>query len=127
MFGMNPREMKRLLKRMGIKADMEEMKAVRVIVEHPDGSRSIVEEPVVSVIRFKGTPQVTLSVMGVLRYEEAVEAGEEASAGEEAYEPSEEDVKLVVEQTGASPEEARRALIETRGDIAEAIMKLLGG
>ena len=122
---MNPREMKRLLKRMGIKADMEEMQALRVVVEHPDGSRSIVEEPIVSVIRFQGTPQVTLSVMGVLRHEET-KPKEVPVEEESGYEPREEDIKLVVEQTGVSPEDARRALIETNGDIAEAIMKLLG-
>lgn len=126
MFGMNPREMKRLLKRMGIKADMEEMQAVRVIVEHPDGSRSIVEDPMVSVIRFQGTPQVTLSIMGMLRHEEPQPEEPVVEEGT-GYEPSEEDIKLVVEQTGVSPEDARRALMETGGDIAEAIMKLLGG
>ena len=126
MFGVNPREMKRLLKRMGVKADIEEMESVRVIIEHPDGSRSIVEQPIVSVIKFKGTPQVTLSVMGVMRHEEAVpsETSTEESSG---YEPSDEDVKLVVEQTGVPPEEARKALKETGGDIAEAILRLLGG
>jgi len=124
LFGVNPREMKRLLKRMGIRAEMEEMEAVRVVVEHPDGSRSIIEQPVVSVIKFKGTPQVTLSVMGVMTREEA---RPEEEAPEEAYEPSEEDVKLVMEQTGASEEEARRALAESKGDLAAAIMKLLGG
>jgi len=35
-----------------------------------------------------------------------------------------EDIDLVVEQTGKSIEEAKKALIETKGDIAEAIMKL---
>ena len=34
------------------------------------------------------------------------------------------DVKLVMEQTGKSEKEARKALEETKGDIAEAIMKL---
>jgi len=36
----------------------------------------------------------------------------------------EEDIKLVIEQTGKSEEEAIKALEETNGDIAEAIMKL---
>jgi nascent polypeptide-associated complex subunit alpha len=37
---------------------------------------------------------------------------------------SEDDVKMVAEQTGASEENARKALEESNGDIAEAIMKL---
>ena len=36
-----------------------------------------------------------------------------------------EDIDLVVEQTGKSAEEAKKALKETKGDIAEAIMKLI--
>ena len=35
-----------------------------------------------------------------------------------------EDVKLVAEQVGCSLEEAEKALIESKGDIAEAIIRL---
>jgi nascent polypeptide-associated complex subunit alpha len=35
-----------------------------------------------------------------------------------------EDIQLVVDQTGKTQEEARQALEETEGDIAEAILKL---
>jgi nascent polypeptide-associated complex subunit alpha len=37
---------------------------------------------------------------------------------------SEDDVEFVASQAGVSREEARRALLESRGDIAEAILKL---
>ncbi len=36
----------------------------------------------------------------------------------------EEDVKLVIEQTKSSDSDARKALVETKGDIAAAILKL---
>jgi nascent polypeptide-associated complex subunit alpha len=39
---------------------------------------------------------------------------------------SDEDVKLVMEQTKAPEEKVRRILAETRGDIAEAILRLQG-
>ena len=39
---------------------------------------------------------------------------------------SEDDVELVVDQTGASPEDARAALRE-KGDLTQAIMKLRKG
>ena len=39
----------------------------------------------------------------------------------------EEDIKLVMEKTGKSREEAEKALKESNGDIAEAIMKLMEG
>ena len=35
-----------------------------------------------------------------------------------------EDIDLVVEQTGKTTQEAKKALEETKGDIAEAILKL---
>ena len=37
---------------------------------------------------------------------------------------SDDDVKLVQEQTGADAEAARKALEETQGDMAEAIIRL---
>ena len=40
------------------------------------------------------------------------------------YEPSPEDVALVAAQAGVEPEEARRALIESGGDLARAIISL---
>lgn len=41
-----------------------------------------------------------------------------------SYTPDPEDVKLVMQQTGASEAAARQALLETGGDLAEAIVKL---
>ena len=35
-----------------------------------------------------------------------------------------EDIQLIIDQTGKTSEEARKALKETNGDIAEAILKL---
>lgn len=40
------------------------------------------------------------------------------------YEPSPEDIALVAAQAGVEPEEARRALLESGGDLARAIMSL---
>ena len=43
---------------------------------------------------------------------------------EEEYIPQEEDIQLIAAQTGASFEEAKAALIETKGDLAQAILLL---
>lgn len=45
-------------------------------------------------------------------------------AAAQTYEPSEEDVALVALQAGVSEDEARRALIESNGDLARAILTL---
>ena len=41
-----------------------------------------------------------------------------------AYVPADEDIQTVVDQAGVSKEKAVKALEETNGDIAEAILKL---
>jgi len=113
MFRLSPREMRRLMKRMGL--NLEELSRVsRVIVEFDDGKKLIAESPMVYLIRSKD--QMMLQVIG--SFEEIREEKESI----EAIEISEEDVQLVAAQTGVSLEEAKQALIQTNGDIAQAIM-----
>lgn len=113
MFRLSPREMRRLMKRMGL--NLEELSGVsRVIVEFDNGKKLIAESPVAYLIR--GKDQTILQVIGSFE-----EVGEEKE-GVEAIEVNEEDVQLVAAQTGVSLEEARQALIQTNGDIAQAIM-----
>ncbi len=118
--GLNPRDLKRMFKRMGVRADIEELSdAEQVIVVHSDGRKTILDNPQgVTLIKLGGTQQATLSATGVYRVEEPEPAREEQTG-----EPfTEEDVSLVAQQTGVTPEEARAALRETNGDLAEAIM-----
>ena len=95
--GVNPAQMKSMMKQMGIR--QEEIDAVRVIIEKAD-----------SQIIMQG--QESWQVVGNAR-EETKEA-----------EISDDDISLVAEKTGKSKEEARRALEAASGDIAEAIVKL---
>ncbi|MFH1471000.1 MAG: nascent polypeptide-associated complex protein [Candidatus Micrarchaeota archaeon] len=104
MGGMNPRQMQRMMQQMGIKS--EEIKAARVVIEK-EGEKIIIDEPQVTLIEMQG--QKSYQIVGKERFEAAI---------------SDEDVKMVVGQTGASEADARKALEESGGDIAEAIMKL---
>ncbi|MEB3780523.1 MAG: nascent polypeptide-associated complex protein [Desulfurococcales archaeon] len=113
--GLNPRDLRRALKRMGIQ--MEDLNAVSVNIELDDGSRLYVESPQVMIVRAKGQPPM-IYVIGDIKRVEAVEETPEAPT------ISEEDVRLVAEQAGVSLEEARKALEEAGGDIASAILKL---
>ncbi|MCE4614546.1 MAG: NagC family transcriptional regulator [Desulfurococcales archaeon] len=120
MMGLNPRDLKKMFKRMGVKAEIEDLSdATEIIIVHSDGRRSILESPQATLIKPGGAGQVMLSATGLLRVEQPEEEAEE----EEAM-VSEEDVQLVAQQTGVTPEEARQALIEAKGDLAEAIMKI---
>lgn len=104
--GINPGQMKAMMKQMGIK--QEEIDAERVIIEGKD-KRIIIEPASVQKITMQG--QGSWQITGNMR-EESKEV-----------EFSDEDVELVMEKTGKSESEARKALNETK-DVAEAIVML---
>ncbi len=104
--GINPKQMQRMMEQMGMKS--QEVKASKVIIEK-EGSQIIITEPQITEISMQG--QRTFTIAGRV---------------EEKPITKEEDVKLVMEKTGASKEKAEQALNECNGDIAEAIMKLQG-
>ncbi|MEM2089369.1 MAG: nascent polypeptide-associated complex protein [Thermoproteota archaeon] len=105
------REQERLLKRLGIR--LEEIQGVRSVVIETDSERIFFDSP--AVTKMVGGPQEIYQVFG----EPVVEKKER-----EEYVPQEEDVLLVAKQTGRSVEDARKALITTEGDIAQAIVLL---
>jgi len=108
MFGkINPRQMKQLMRQMGMK--MEELNAEEVIIRTKDRIIRITE-PEIAVITAQGQKSYQIS-------------GKE-SVEEKSSEISAEDIELVVQQTGVSREEAQLALERTKGDLAEAILQL---
>jgi nascent polypeptide-associated complex subunit alpha len=109
MLPMNPKQMKKMMKQMGI--EMEEVDAEEVIIR-TSMEELIFRNPTVTKIIARGME--TFQVIG------------EYEVVKKAPEISEEDVKLIMEQANVSEEEARRALEEAGGDLAEALMKLQG-
>ena len=104
--GMNPAKMQGMMKKMGI--SQTQLPVRKVTFEMDDGNL-VIEDP--SVIRIMMQGQESYQVTG-----EAVEESAEAFSAE--------DVEMVVEKTGKSEEEVKAALVESDGDIAEAIMGL---
>tara|TARA_Y100000310_G_scaffold320097_1_gene376148 strand:+ start:1586 stop:1909 length:324 start_codon:yes stop_codon:yes gene_type:complete len=102
--GMNPKQMNKMMQKMGIK--QEEIDAIEVIIKTPD-KRLVVNNP--SVVKIDMMGQKTLQVTGDISEESNI---------------LDEDVKTVSEQAEVSEEEARKTLEETGGDLAEAILKL---
>ena len=116
MFKINPREMKKMMKRMGIEMDIEELSdAERVVIERSSGVRLLIDNPQVTIMRMKG-PTI-IQVVGEIK-EEIQEMKEEQ------VEIKQEDVELVALEAGVSLEEARQALVLTKGDLAQAILLL---
>lgn len=104
--GMNPSQMKGMMKKMGI--SQTPLNVRKVIFETEEGNL-IIDEP--SVIRIMMQGQETYQVSGEAREEESEDF-------------SEEDIAMVVEKTGKNKDEVLRALEVSEGDIAEAIMEL---
>jgi nascent polypeptide-associated complex subunit alpha len=107
---MSPREQQRMMQRMGLQ--VEQMDDVsRVIMESPT-KRIIIDNPEVATVTVQG--QTIYQVGGGTKREEALGGGQ----------GSVDDAKLVASQAGVSQEEAAKALGQSGGDLAQAIILL---
>lgn len=106
--GMNPAKMKQMMKQMGI--DVKELKDVQEVVIKTADSDIIIENANVTIMKVQGSE--TYQIVGDVK-----------EVTKEMEIPTE-DIKLVMEQTGVSEEEARQALTNSNGDLAEAIVAL---
>jgi len=104
--GINPKQMQAVMKQMGM--SQTDIPSSRVIIEKEDGGKIVINNPSVAKIKMQGQESFQIS-------------GDVSEESGETF--SENDVKVVMEKTGSSEEEAKKALEET-GDLADAIMKL---
>ena len=111
---MSSREAKRMMQRMGM--NMGEMPDVKEVIFKTSEKQITVENPHVAILDLQG--QKIFQVTGERITESAIEK-EKA----EVIIP-EEDARLVADQTGKSMEEAKKALEESEGDLAKAILLL---
>ena len=115
----NPREAKRMMKRMGMSMDtVEDVKQVIIRTGMKD---IVIDEPEVAILNMSG--QKMFQVAGGTVTEKAPGTGIANEPAKSAT-VSEEDARLVADQTGKSVEEAKNALIECEGDLAKAILLL---
>jgi nascent polypeptide-associated complex subunit alpha len=107
--GINPKQMKAMMKKMGMEvAPIENVSSI--VITTPEGRYIFGEAEVVA-----------MTMQGVTTYQ--------ISGGDPRFEPAapvipDEDVALVSEQAGVSEDEARTALETAGGDIAGAILAL---
>jgi nascent polypeptide-associated complex subunit alpha len=107
----NPREAKRMMQRMGM--SMDTVADVEQVIIKTGDKEIVIERPEVAILEVQG--QKIFQVAGGKMSEKAAER---------TLTVSEEDVRLVADQTGKSVEEARKALEEADGDLAKAILLL---
>jgi len=106
----NPKQMNQMMRKLGI--SVKEIENVEKVIIQTDTREYIFDGAEVTIMDAQG--QKTYQIVGRPR---VVERKEEIPK---------EDIELIMEQTGKTTEEAKKALEETKGDIAEAIMKLTG-
>jgi len=107
----NPREAKRMMQRMGL--NMDAIQDVEQVIIKTGSKEITIEEPEVAILEMQG--QKIFQIAGGKIIEKAAERKTTVP---------EEDVRLVADQTGKSLEEARKALEESGGDLAKAILLL---
>jgi len=108
--GMNPRQMRQAMQRMGIQ--QQEIDAVQVIIRTKDDKELVFDNPQVAKVNMMG--QQTYQVIG---------EPEERNIDSDP-EINEDDIKTVMEQASVSKERAEEAIKDADGDLAQAIMDL---
>ena len=107
--GMNQKQMKMAMKKMGVQ--QVDLEASQVIIKTPEFDL-IFDQPAVSKINMMG--QETYQIVG-----QPEKHGKDTSP-----DISEEDIKTVMDQASCDEETAKIAIAEAEGDLAEAILKL---
>ncbi|MBI2668399.1 nascent polypeptide-associated complex protein [Candidatus Woesearchaeota archaeon] len=105
--GINPRQMQQAMRKLGIQ--QTEIPATEVIIRTED-KEIVIRNPSVQKVNMMG--QETFQIAGDI---------EECKIKEEI---SEEDIKTVMEQTNVTKDQAKKALEDSEGDLAQAIMNL---
>jgi len=108
---LSPRDAKRMMQRMGL--NMGQIPDVQEVIVRTATKEIVVENPEVAVLDMHG--QKIFQVTGERIVERAIE---------KKVTIPEEDIRLVADQTGKNIDEAKRALEETHGDLAKAILLL---
>ncbi len=115
----NPKQMKAAMRRMGI--TQEEVRDVEEVVIKTKQKEIVFKDAAVTSVTMQG--QVTYQVVGTP--EERERSKDDAQTSKDGV--MEEDVELVMSQTGCSEDAARKALKECDGAPAEAILKIMTG
>ena len=109
-FGMDNRQTRRMLEKMGM--NLEEVPNVEEVIIKTKERDLIIKEPQVSQIKSKAMNMFQIIGNDTEEIEKEIPSYKE------------EDILLVSQQANVSPEEAQKALEETNGDLAQAILKL---
>ena len=116
--GLNPKLLSQQMKQLGI--SLEELSDVEQVIIRTADYELVFEDAAVTVMDTQGSKMYQITGTPIKRSRAEAEGEPELSI-------SAEDVAIVMEKAGCSEEEARTALTETNGDLAEAIFRLSEG
>jgi nascent polypeptide-associated complex subunit alpha len=124
----NQREMQQMMRRLGMST--EAVPEVEEVVVRTRTKEHVFAKPEVTILTVQGVRTYQVVGQPTIRPRSAVPlgggAGPALPAAPAAPEgPPEEDIRLVMEQANVSREEAVEALFQSKGEPAEAIMKIL--
>jgi nascent polypeptide-associated complex subunit alpha len=105
---MNSKQLNQMMKRFGI--NVKTIENVEKILIQTDEKEYIFKDAEVTIMEAKGQKTYQISGNPIIK--------------DRKEDKHNEDIKLIIDQTGKSEEEAKKALVESKGDIAEAILKL---
>ncbi|MDR0900422.1 MAG: nascent polypeptide-associated complex protein [Methanobrevibacter sp.] len=111
--GMNPKQMKQMerqMKKMGM--DMKDLPGVKEVIIRFEDKELVIPDAEVNLMNVMG--QETYQITG-----KAIEMEIDAEIA-----IPKEDIEMVANQADVSEADAEEALIATKGDLAEAILKL---
>jgi len=107
--GMNPREMQKAMKRLGIQ--QQELEAEQVIIKLLDKDL-VINHPQVLKVNMMG--QETFQISGTI----------EEHSHDSSVDLTDEDIETVAQQANVTIEAAKVALEKHNGDLAQAILEL---
>lgn len=109
------RDAMRMMQKMGMK--MDQLPEVSEVVIRTSTKEIVIHEPTVTTVSVQG--QTMYQIAGGTVSEKTPQVSAQPGMDES-------DVQLVAQQTGKTPQEARKALAESGGDLARAILTLKG-
>ncbi|MCK4475981.1 MAG: nascent polypeptide-associated complex protein [Methanophagales archaeon] len=115
---LSPKKLDQMMKQVGI--SVEEISDVEEVVIKTADAELVFEDATVTVMETQGSKmyQITGTPVKRPKPESELESTEVSISSE--------DVEIVMEKAGCGEKEAKAALTETKGDLAEAISRLCG-
>ncbi|MBA5941990.1 MAG: nascent polypeptide-associated complex protein [Methanophagales archaeon] len=113
--GLDPKRLSQQMKKMGI--SLEEISDVEEVVIRTADAEIVFEDAIVTIMDASGSKMYQVTGTPVKR-------PRIGSDREPVLNIAQEDIEIVMDKTGCSETKAKAALLETNGDLAEAIFRL---